>query len=84
MLKKIWFFLQALINPAVPSRLKYEVAGCIVYFISPIDFVPDFIPLTGRADDLIILLWGIKRSYDLVKAHKQYLSAGGKQTKSTP
>ncbi len=73
MLKKFWFFIQACLNPSVPSRLKYEVGGCIVYFISPIDFIPDFIPLSGRADDLVVLLWGVKRGYDLIKAHKQSL-----------
>lgn len=69
--KKVIFFGQAILNPAVPSRIKYEVGACLLYFISPIDFVPDFIPLTGRADDVVILLWGIKRGYDIVKAHKK-------------
>ncbi|MEW6041759.1 MAG: YkvA family protein [Elusimicrobiota bacterium] len=72
--KKCVFFAQALLNPAVPSRLKYEMGGCLLYFISPIDFVPDFLPLTGRADDVVVLLWGIKRGYDVIKAHRKFLS----------
>ncbi|MDO7786967.1 YkvA family protein [Desulforamulus aquiferis] len=71
--KRIWLVIRAFLNPAVPSRLKYEVIGCLLYFISPIDFIPDFIPFTGRADDLVILLWGGKRLYDIVKAHQQSL-----------
>lgn len=81
--KRIWFITQAFLNPAVPSRFKYELGGCLLYFISPIDFIPDFIPLTGRADDMVILLWGVKRLYDVVKAHKQSLGVKD-NTKSTP
>ncbi|SHE92481.1 YkvA family protein [Desulforamulus putei] len=71
--KKILFFFQAMLNPAVPSRLKYEIGICLLYIISPIDFVPDFIPLTGKGDDAVVLLWCAKRIYDVIKAHRQYL-----------
>lgn len=74
--KKSMVFIQAILNPAVPRRLKYEIGACLFYFISPIDFIPDFIPLTGKADDIVILFWGIKRGYDVMKAHRQ--------SKSTP
>ncbi|AEB30752.1 conserved hypothetical protein [Carnobacterium sp. 17-4] len=30
------------------------VAGIILYIISPIDFIPDFIPVVGYADDVIL------------------------------
>ncbi|GAB6158774.1 hypothetical protein JCM39194_19740 [Desulfotomaculum varum] len=73
LLKKIRFFIQALLNPAVPSRLKYELGVCLLYIISPIDFIPDFIPLTGKGDDLVVLLWVAKRIYDISKAHKHSL-----------
>ncbi len=29
----------------------------ILYFISPIDLIPDFIPILGKVDDLLVLLW---------------------------
>lgn len=83
-IKKIFQFVQAMLNPAVPKRLKYEVGGCFLYFISPIDFVPDFIPLTGRADDIVILFWGIKRIYDVMKAHRQSVFTKPPKVKSTP
>ncbi|MEG6520392.1 YkvA family protein [Desulfotomaculum sp. 1211_IL3151] len=70
---KIYFFLQAMLNPAVPKRYKYETFICFLYFISPIDFVPDFIPLTGKVDDIVIMFWGVKRIFDIVKAHRQFI-----------
>ncbi|AQS58198.1 YkvA family protein [Desulforamulus ferrireducens] len=82
--KKILFFIQALLNPAVPSRMKYEMGACLLYFISPIDFVPDFIPITGKADDIVILFWGCKRVFDVLKLHRQSLALKSKEANGTP
>jgi uncharacterized membrane protein YkvA (DUF1232 family) len=40
----------------VPLAAKLVVAAAVVYFVSPIDFVPDIIPGLGQLDDLIIVL----------------------------
>ncbi len=37
----------------VPKNIKYILYGYLIYFISPIDIIPDFIP-TGYMDDLFI------------------------------
>ncbi len=29
----------------------------ILYFISPIDLIPDVIPILGKVDDLLVILW---------------------------
>ena len=41
----------------VPWRSMLVIVAAIVYFVSPIDLIPDFIPLTGLSDDFGILLW---------------------------
>ena len=46
-------------DPRVPWYAK-ALAICIVaYAVSPIDLIPDFIPILGYADDLLILPLGI-------------------------
>jgi uncharacterized membrane protein YkvA (DUF1232 family) len=46
-------------DPRVPWYAKV-FAGCIVaYALSPIDFIPDFIPILGYLDDLVLIPLGI-------------------------
>lgn len=46
-------------DPRVPWYAKAFMAGVIGYAISPIDLIPDFIPVLGYLDDLIIVPAGI-------------------------
>ncbi|MCH7626594.1 MAG: DUF1232 domain-containing protein [Chloroflexi bacterium] len=40
----------------VPLRAKLIVPAAIVYLISPIDIVPDIIPIAGLLDDILVLI----------------------------
>lgn len=40
-----------------PACLKLLIMAAIAYLISPIDVVPDWIPVAGYADDVAILLY---------------------------
>ena len=42
-------------DPSVPRAVRWWLAGLIVYLISPIDLVPDVIPVLGQADDAIVV-----------------------------
>jgi uncharacterized membrane protein YkvA (DUF1232 family) len=46
-------------DPRVPWRAKALAAGVAAYALSPIDLIPDFIPVLGQIDDLIIVPLGI-------------------------
>ena len=41
-------------DPAVPRRAKVLVALLVAYLVVPFDLVPDFIPVAGVADDVIL------------------------------
>lgn len=46
-------------DPAVPKVAKWLGVAVVAYALSPIDLIPDFIPVIGYLDDLIILPLGI-------------------------
>ena len=45
----------ALRNKRTPWHAKIIAAVIVVYALSPIDLIPDFIPVLGYLDDIIIL-----------------------------
>jgi uncharacterized membrane protein YkvA (DUF1232 family) len=42
-------------DPRVPRRRKVLLGLLVVYLASPIDLVPDFIPVAGQLDDAIVM-----------------------------
>ena len=51
-------------DPRVPLLAKITAASIVAYALSPIDLIPDFIPVLGYLDDLIILplsIWVVVR-----------------------
>ncbi len=39
----------------VPRRSKLVVAGALGYLVSPVDVLPDFIPVVGVVDDVLVV-----------------------------
>jgi uncharacterized membrane protein YkvA (DUF1232 family) len=46
-------------DPAVPWYARLLAASVAAYALSPIDLIPDFIPVLGYLDDIIIVPLGI-------------------------
>lgn len=46
-------------DPRVPWYAKLLVVVVAAYAVSPIDLIPDFIPIVGYLDDLLLLPFGI-------------------------
>ena len=46
-------------DPRVPRRTKIVLGAALAYVASPIDLVPDFIPVAGIADDVLLLAFAV-------------------------
>lgn len=55
-------------HPDTPWYAKLLAAGVAAYALSPIDLIPDFIPVLGYLDDLILVPAGIALAVRLVPA----------------
>lgn len=53
-------------NPNTPILAKIIIILALAYALSPIDIIPDFIPILGYLDDLIILPVLIFIAYKLI------------------
>ena len=67
-----------LLDPHVSLLAKLVPAAALVYVISPVDLIPDVIPLLGQLDDLAIILIGIRAFIalcppELVQWHRGHL-----------
>lgn len=51
-----------------PWYAKAFVAAVVAYALSPIDLIPDFIPVVGYLDDLILIPLGIALAVRMVPA----------------
>ena len=53
-------------DPRVPWYAKLLAACVVAYAFSPIDLIPDFIPVLGYLDDLVLVPLGIALSVKLI------------------
>lgn len=53
-------------DPRTPWYARLLVAGVVAYALSPVDLIPDFIPVVGYLDDLLLLPLGIALAVRLV------------------
>ncbi|WP_299396115.1 YkvA family protein [uncultured Desulfovibrio sp.] len=49
---RLFYVLQ---RPDLPQKVKMTIIGALGYFISPLDLIPDILPVVGFTDDLSVL-----------------------------
>ncbi|MHA1912279.1 MAG: YkvA family protein [Candidatus Kariarchaeaceae archaeon] len=64
--KTMWTFYFVYRHLDTPKKAKFLLGTLLAYFLSPIDLIPDFIPLIGHIDDYIILPIGIHYARKMV------------------
>jgi uncharacterized membrane protein YkvA (DUF1232 family) len=45
----------------LPAGVRRWLGGLLVYLAIPVDLVPDFVPLLGYADDVIVVAFALRR-----------------------
>ena len=84
-LEKLWEDIKTMIHliqdyrnghyRAVPWKIIAAVAAAVVYFVSPIDFVPDFIPGLGYIDDALVIKLALDMAGEDIASYREWKKA---------
>jgi len=58
--EEVGVYRSIMADPRCPRVSRWLLGGAIAYALSPVDLIPDFIPVLGYIDDLLIvpfLVW---------------------------
>ncbi len=58
--KQLRIIRRALVHPEVPWHAKAVAGLAVLYVVSPIQIIPNFIPIVGQMDDVLVVTLGIK------------------------
>ena len=47
-------------DPSLPRGVRVRLLLLTGYLISPVDLIPDFLPVVGYADDAIVVAWALR------------------------
>lgn len=53
--RELEYYRRVLRHPGTPRASRWLLAAAIAYALSPIDLIPDWLPLVGHLDDVIIV-----------------------------
>ena len=80
--KETWAYLMAMIRILrayyrreyrdVPQQSLLTIIGAVIYFVSPTDFIPDWIPVAGYLDDTFVVALALKSVKDDLDTFMQW------------
>ena len=78
---ELLLYRRILADPRTPRSAKLLLGLAVAYTVTPLDLIPDFIPVLGHLDDVIIvplLVWLAIRSIPrpLLEEHRKALGLG--------
>lgn len=56
----------------LPWKTLLRVVAVLIYFVSPIDILPDFLPIVGLTDDIALMLWLFNGIKDDIEKFRQW------------
>ena len=59
----------------VPARMVVSLVGALIYFVSPLDIIPDWVPMAGLVDDAAILAFVFKLSEADLNVYRRWKRA---------
>lgn len=51
---------------------KTLIIGSIIYFVTPIDAIPDLLPVGGYVDDVAVITYTLKKCVDTINNYKKF------------
>ena len=64
---------------AISPKAMVSVVAGLMYFLSPVDAIPDFIPVFGMLDDIAVLAWLMKSLDDELNAFRLCATASSRK-----
>lgn len=56
----------------VPVATIIMIVGAFAYFVSPINIIPDFIPVLGQADDIAVIGLAMAAAHNDISSYKDW------------
>ncbi|MCD8197982.1 MAG: DUF1232 domain-containing protein [Lachnospiraceae bacterium] len=63
----------------IPIGSIIAILGSLIYFVSPIDLIPDTVPVVGYIDDIAVISFAMKMVQDDVDEYKEWQKKHGKR-----
>ncbi|WP_409021332.1 YkvA family protein [Dyadobacter sp. CY261] len=51
----------------LPWKSLVSIVAVLIYFVSPLDLIPDFLPVIGITDDVALVVWLVKALGDDIR-----------------